>query len=80
MAKKPAQSESPEPSDKGPREMTLSIPVPELLHHALKVRAVQERTTVRAVVLRGLMALGFEVPADELTDRRVGRAGRPKGS
>ena len=80
MAKKPAQPDSGKPSGEVAREMTLSIPVPELLHHALKMRAVQERTTVRAVVLRGLMALGFDVPAGELMDRRAGRAGRPKGS
>ncbi len=79
MAKKPVQPSTVEQPAAEPREQTLSFPVPEALHHALKLRALQERTTARAMVLRGLKAIGFEVSDDELTDRRAGRAGRPKG-
>jgi len=79
MAKKPAQSVTDLPAAEL-REVTLSFPVPEALHHALKLRALQERTTARAMVLQGLKAIGFEISDDELTDRRAGRAGRPKGT
>ena len=80
MAKKPAQQSATVLPPAVPREVTLSFPVPEMLHHALKLRALQERTTARAMVLQGLKAIGFEVSDDELTDRRAGRAGRPKGT
>lgn len=58
------------------RTVTVSFPVSEPLHIALKVRAAQERTTVRGMVMRGLKALGFEVSDIDLADRRPGRSGR----
>ncbi len=79
MAREPDDKADAEPSDAQDRQVTVSFLVPENLRHSLKVRAAQERTTVRGVVLRGLKAIGFEVPDDEMNDRRPGRAGRPKG-
>ena len=85
MAKKPTDAAPavsaqatvpPVPED---RLVTVSFLVPESLHYGLKVCAAQERTTVRGMVLRGLKAIGLDVPDDELNDRRPGRAGRPKG-
>lgn len=64
----------PQPAE---REVMVAFPVPETLHVAIKVRAAQERTTVRGVLLRALKALGLDVPDAELGDRRIGRAGRP---
>jgi hypothetical protein len=79
MAKKPVEPTAAESATE-PRQVTISFPVSEPLHFALKLRALQERTTVRAMVLTGLKAIGLDVPADDLIDRRAGRAGRPKGS
>ena len=68
----PAPAPPPDPA----RTVTVSFPVSEPLHIALKVRAAQERTTVRGMVMLGLKALGFDVPDADLTDRRPGRSGR----
>ena len=58
------------------RTVTVSFPVSGNLHVALKVRAAQERTTVRGMVMRGLKAVGLDVPDVDLADRRPGRSGR----
>lgn len=85
MAKKPADAAPAAPAQPAvppvleDRLVTVSFLVPESLHYGLKVRAAQERTTVRGMVLRGLKAIGLDVPDDELNDRRPGRAGRPRG-
>ena len=67
---------SPEPDA---RQVMVSFSMSEPAHFALKTRALHERTTVKAVVMKALKAFGIEVPDDELVDRRAGRAGRPKG-
>jgi hypothetical protein len=85
MPRKPAATPEPQHSaGAGPpaeeaRQVTVSFPMAEPLHYAVKMRAVQERTTVKAVMMKALKAVGFDVPDDELVDRRAGRAGRPKG-
>lgn len=61
------------------RQVMVSFPMSEPVHFALKTRALQERTTVKAVVMKALKAFGLDVPDNELIDRRAGRAGRPKG-
>ena len=58
------------------RQVMVSFPVSETLHYALKVRAAQERTTVRGMVMKALKGAGLDVPDSELIDRRPGRAGR----
>lgn len=58
------------------RQVMVSFPVSETLHYALKVRAAQERTTVRGMVMKALKRVGLDVPDSELIDRRPGRAGR----
>lgn len=67
------------PDDDGRRQVTISFPLAESLHFAMKMRAVQERTTIKAVMMKALRLAGFDVPDDELVDRRAGRAGRPRG-
>ena len=63
------------------RQVTVAFPVSETLHYALKMRALQERTTVRGMVMKALKGAGLDVPDADLIDRRPGRAGRkPKGS
>ncbi len=84
MAKKPAEPPKQQQADSGKpvegvRQVTIAFPITETLHYAVKLRAVQERTTVKAVMMKALKAVGFDVPDDELVDRRAGRAGRPKG-
>lgn len=83
MAETPGPEPRPDDAHSGPpadaRPVTISFPVSEPLHYALKTRALQERTTVKAVVMRALKAIGLDVPEEELSDRRTGRAGRPKG-
>ena len=73
-------AEAPQPPALSPpyemRTVTVSFPVSEQLHIALKVRAAQERTTVRGIMMRGLKALGLDVPDVDLADRRPGRSGR----
>ena len=61
------------------RQVTVAFSIAEPLHYAVKMRAVEERTTVKAVILKALKLAGFDVPDDDLVDRRAGRAGRPKG-
>ncbi|NPD70127.1 hypothetical protein HN018_27470 (plasmid) [Lichenicola cladoniae] len=56
--------------------MTVSFPVSESLHYALKIRAAQERTTVRGMMMKGLKLVGLDVPEADLLDRRPGRSGR----
>lgn len=58
------------------RQVMVSFPVSETLHYALKIRAAQERTTVRGMVMKALKSVGLDVPDSELIDRRPGRAGR----
>ena len=85
MPRKPAAPPEPhdngdaEPPAEGVRQVTISFPMAEPLHYAVKMRAVQERTTVKAVMMKALKLAGFDVPDDELVDRRAGRAGRPRG-
>jgi len=47
--------------------------MPEQTLQQLKVRAAQEKTTARMLVLSALKAAGYAVPAVELTDRRRSR-------
>jgi len=52
----------------------LMITVPEATRTALAVRAAEQGTTIRALVLDALKRAGYPVPADEITDRRRGEA------
>jgi hypothetical protein len=58
------------------REVQVVTPVRAELHKALKVRAAEEGTTLRVLVMRGLRAIGLPVlPVDE-EDRRGARGNR----
>jgi len=48
----------------------LMVTVPPETQQALRVRAAQEGTTVRALVLEALRKDGYPVPPAELVDRR----------
>jgi len=63
-AKKPAMA-TPGPVEK------LSVELPGYLTDAMKRQAVENRTSVRHIVMRGLAALGFEIaPGDLVPDAR----------
>lgn len=63
------------------RQVMVAFPVSETLHYALKMRALQERTTVRGMVMKAFKSVGLDVPDSDLVDRRPGRVGRkPKES
>jgi hypothetical protein len=70
--KKPRQAKAETPMKKasgGPgKALTIVIP-PETLV-ALKTKAAQGSSTVRACVLNALRLAGYPVPANELIDRR----------
>ena len=51
-------------------ERQLHATVPACVERALKIKAAEEGATVRTLVLRGLQAIGIDVPADEIGDRR----------
>ena len=70
------QAADPAVPEEGERQVMVSFPVSETLHYALKVKAAQERTTVRGMVMKALKAVGLDVPDADLIDRRPGRAGR----
>ena len=46
------------------------LKMPEQTLQELKVKAAQQNTTARMLVLSALKAAGYSVPAVELTDRR----------
>lgn len=75
-AKPAAQAAGLAVPDAGERQVMVSFPVSETLHYALKVKAAQERTTVRGMMMKALKTVGLEVPDADLIDRRPGRAGR----
>lgn len=49
----------------------LMVTVPPATLQALRVRAAQDGTTVRALVLEALRKDGYPVPPAEIVDRRV---------
>lgn len=69
----PSADNQAQPED---RTVTVSFPVSESLHYALKIRAAQERTTLRGMMMKGLKLAGMDVPEADLLDRRPGRSGR----
>ena len=56
--------------EKGPGAQ-LMLMVPAETRSALRVRAGEQGTTVRALVLDALKRAGYPVSADEIADRRI---------
>lgn len=52
----------------------LMITVPAATRTALAVRAAEQGTTIRALVLDALQRANYPVPAGEITDRRRGES------
>lgn len=79
MPRQSARDPEPSPDGEAPfveRTVTVSFPVSDSLHHALKIRAAHERTTIRGMMMKGLKLAGLDVPEADLLDRRPGRSGR----
>lgn len=54
----------------GDKEASLQVMVPTRIKREVSVRAAQEGTTQRTIILRALKAIGFVVNDDELYDKR----------
>lgn len=50
----------------------LQLKVPSKLKRRLAMDAAKEGVTIRAVILKALVAAGYDVAADELRDKRKG--------
>jgi hypothetical protein len=61
---------APTPAFKREAERPLQAMVPATVERAVKIRAAEEGTTVRTLILRGLKAIGVDVSEEELRDRR----------
>jgi hypothetical protein len=59
--------------DRNGEDVILQVMIPRDLKQQVALRAVQEGTTQRTLVLRGLRSIGFEVPDEQLYDRRKAR-------
>lgn len=51
----------------------LQVQVPAVTKRDLALKAVEAREPMRMVVLRALQAYGIDVPAREITNRRIRR-------
>lgn len=58
------------------REVAIQIMVPPAVHKQVALMSVQQGESMRTVVLRGLKAIGINVPEDQLVDRRSRRLRR----
>src|SRR4051812_7268519 len=61
---------APTPTLKREAERPLQAMVPATVERAVKIRAAEEGTTVRTLILKGLKAIGVDVSEEELRDRR----------
>lgn len=57
----------------------LTLPLRADLHHALRLRAAEEGTTMRAIVLRALRVAGLPIEEADVADRRADRGNRGGG-
>jgi hypothetical protein len=60
----------PAPTPKREAERPLQAMVPASVERAVKIRAAEEGTTVRTLILKGLKAISIDVSEEELRDRR----------
>ncbi len=52
------------------KEVPIQVMVPSDIHKQVALIGVENGESIRTVVLRGLRAIGVEVPDDQLIDRR----------
>lgn len=63
----PASRENPEETA---REVPIQVMVPKTVRRQVALMGADRGENIRTVVLRGLRAIGIDVPEYELTDRR----------
>lgn len=52
----------------------LQLRVPQELKRKLAMDAAKEGTTIRSLILSALAAVGYDVPNEEIRDKRKGRS------
>lgn len=52
------------------KEVPIQVMVPSDIHKQVALIGVENRESIRTIVLRGLKAIGVDVPDDQLVDRR----------
>jgi len=62
-----------EKPDDAKREVPLQVMVPPSVHKQVALMSVHQGESMRTVILRGLKAIGVEIPDEELVDRRSRR-------
>jgi hypothetical protein len=74
-----ARAKKSAPANPGPVEK-LSVELPGYLTDAMKRHAAEHRTSVRHIVMRGLVAIGFDIAAGDLVPdaRRIPRKSRKR--
>ena len=51
----------------------LQLRIPQMLKRKLAMEAAKEGVTIRSLILSALVAAGYDVPKEELGDKRKGR-------
>jgi len=69
-AEKKAKQPTPKPAASTERRVQLKLNVRESLHNELQHKALNERTTVQALILKALKAQGLKIIDEDLIDRR----------
>ncbi len=62
------------------REVPIQVMVPETVRRQVALMSADRGENIRTVVLRGLRAIGIEIPDSELADRRGRRRNGTGGS
>jgi hypothetical protein len=52
------------------KEVPIQVMVPSHIHKQVALMGVKNGESIRTVVLRGLKAIGVDIPDDQLIDRR----------
>lgn len=61
------------------REVPIQVMVPESIRRQVAMMGANRGENIRTVVLRGLLAIGIDVPESELADRRGRRRNKNGG-
>lgn len=64
------------PKENHDREVAIQVMVPPEIHKQVALLSVEAGESMRTVVLRGLKAIGVDVPEEQLLDRRGRRRSR----
>lgn len=58
------------PSAPEPKEVPIQVMVPETVRRQVALMSAERGENIRTVVLRGLRAIGIDVPESQMVDRR----------